>query len=114
MIAAFPGLNTRWLLLGEGDMARWDNRTKPDLFAEAGEVEPVSRISPKPPVQQKSERLEAAPEQANGPASVQSEEQATYMSKKAVKNTWDDGLGEIERIVVFYSDKTFKAYKPSK
>jgi transcriptional regulator with XRE-family HTH domain len=115
MIAAFPGLNTRWLLLGEGDnMTEQSNRPNTDLFADTREVESVSRTSPEPLVQQKPERTEAVPKQTNEPASVQSEEQATYMSKKAVENIWDDGPGEIERIVVFYSDKTFKAYKPSK
>jgi len=114
MIAAFPGLNTRWLLLGEGDMTERQNRPNKDLFAETRDAEPANRLSPEPPVQQKPERMETVPKQTNEPALVQSEEQATYMSKKEVENIWDDGPGEIERIVVFYSDKTFKAYKPSK
>lgn len=114
MIAAFPRLNTRWLLLGEGEMTEQSNRINKDLFAETKEVEPVRSILPEPPAQQKSETLETLPKQTNEPTSVQSEEPAAYMSKNAVENIWGDGPDEIERIVVFYSDKTFKAYKPSK
>lgn len=114
MIAAFPGLNTRWLLLGEGDMTGRSNQPGKGLFDDTRDAEPANRISPEHPVQQKTERLETVPKQTNEPALVQSEEQASYMSKREVENIWDDGPGEIERIVVFYSDKTFKAYKPSK
>jgi len=112
MIAAFPGLSTRWLLLGEGNMTEQSIRSGSDLFTEP--TQPEAQQVNQEPVQKRREIPENEPEQAQQPPVVQSEAPISYASKKEVQDIWDDGPGEIERIVVFYSDKTFKAYKPSK
>ena len=114
MISAFPKLNTRWLLLGEGQMTiSANNGVGGNLFSASTEP----GIAPKQPekaVMQETKIVEPNHVQINEPMSVRSEEQMKYGSEKPVQDIWDDGPGEIERIVVFYSDKTFKAYKPSK
>ncbi|GET22549.1 helix-turn-helix domain-containing protein [Prolixibacter denitrificans] len=112
MIAAFPGLSTRWLLLGEGNMTEQSTRSGSDLFTEPRQ--PEATTTNHEPVQKKAEGPEITQKPTHEPSVVQSEEPISYASKKEVQDIWDDGPGEIERIVVFYSDKTFKAYKPSK
>ena len=114
MIAGFPRLNTRWLLLGEGQMVVGANNSSGnDLFSASTDLKKAHK-QPEQEVIHEPERTEAAPAQISEPTSVRSEEQHAYRSEKPVQDIWDDGPGEIERIVVFYSDKTFKAYKPSK
>lgn len=112
MIAAFPGLSTRWLLLGEGNMTEQSVRSGKNLFTES-HVQEAPSINPEP-VQTKPEGPETKVTGAQEPPMVKSEDPTPYVPQKEMRDIWDDGPGEIERIVVFYSDKTFKAYKPSK
>ena len=114
MIAAFPGLSSRWLLLGEGSMAGQPVKAGSDLFTEASRPEASARINHQEPVQRRRESPAEELSPNDEPLMVKSEDRIPYGSPQEVRDIWDDGPGEIERIVVFYSDKTFKAYKPSK
>jgi transcriptional regulator with XRE-family HTH domain len=111
MIAAFPGLSTRWLLLGEGKMTEQAGNSVSSLFSEPDAETPENTPEP---VQQTPPGPVARPAGKIGPSGGKPEEPASPTPGKEVPDIWDDGPGEIERIVVFYSDKTFKAYKPSK
>lgn len=85
LLQAYPELNARWLMLGEGDMVsggqkQSDSPAKPDLFTAP------SLPGASPPEQKQPAR----PEKRTEPVPV------------------------VERIIIFYSDHTFTEYIPSK
>lgn len=122
MLASYRSLNPRWLLLGEGSVTEVKSATvkEPSLFQFPDEGEPFKSTSDRPaPAAPRPEIPVAVPpepvnmENVIPPIPVPSIE-------KASTNTVNDLIGsalfdrEIERIVLFYKDKTFAAYTPSK
>ncbi len=95
LLETYPEINAKWLLLGQGNMIENDHVPESsDLFSE-----PVKPVEP-PPVQAIHE-----------PASMKEEEPAVY---EKTANLLVNNEKEVERIVVFFSDQTFKSYTPSK
>ena len=95
IVSAFPEISKDWILLGEGEMLKaLVKDVAPDspsasASAPAGNTEPVKQ---EPIIEQEK---------------VQSE------AKAEITHTAPDTTDKsIEQIVVFYSDKTFIAYKP--
>ena len=87
ILKAFPSLNADWLITGQGEMYR-ERRSAMDLFDG-----PFSETSPA-----KDERKLSANVESSGIREVKG--QLRKLS-----------LREVERVIVFYTDKTFREYR---
>lgn len=87
ILVAFPGINAKWLITGEGEMYGKGKTFETDLYynipTEPEKVTSVRQDAPKEPT----------PPVQTDPLPVSSKS------------------SEIERIVVFYKDKTFREYR---
>ncbi len=101
ILTSFPSISARWLLLGEGEM--YTNRPKQsppaDLFATHHNVNDSSDAVP-----YKSKLTTTTAQQKSY---LPTSEKQPETERKEVKQRV-----EIEKIVVFYSDKTFGEYFP--
>ncbi|WP_299821805.1 helix-turn-helix transcriptional regulator [uncultured Pontibacter sp.] len=95
IVAAFPEVSVNWMLLGEGEM----------LKALAPPVAPVSDVLKEPLLP--SDKQPTAPAKPVDNDKVQNK---SIPDSAAAASTHQDKA--IEQIVVFYTDKTFTAYKP--
>ncbi|WP_163711853.1 helix-turn-helix domain-containing protein [Mangrovibacterium lignilyticum] len=101
LLETFPDINAKWLITGQGDMLIGDVPKKADLF------------DSQPPKQEPEQR---AP--IEDPPVIKEEKQAEVINSnpptpEIVKSMVPPLNKEIERIVVFYTDQTFKQYLPS-
>ena len=97
MLEQFPEINAKWLIMGSGNMLEDGETEQQELFAK----------SPEPVVPPKETPV---PEPLEVPFAFQdntSNEKDAHVSPERKTR-------EIERIVVFYSDQTFKEYGPAK
>jgi len=99
LLETYPEINAKWLITGQGEMLMHETAPTADLFSQPI-IEPEVNKEPPPVKEQKQEspsvlvsNITAAPEKA-----------------KSLQKSDDK---EIERIVVFYTDQTFKQYRPS-
>ncbi|MDP4185180.1 MAG: helix-turn-helix transcriptional regulator [Bacteroidota bacterium] len=108
ILSGFPSLNARWLLNGEGPVYEEKKEspikeTMPDLFS--------SSVSPENKLQESRQELKE----------VFVEEKLPLSNIKPPVNEPSKNLNSIclnnekiaERIVIFYSDKTFEEYRPT-
>lgn len=97
ILICFPNVNSDWLITGHGDMYNNNTLTEEDqdLFLNTIEIED-EKPSPTPP-RAKKQKNEDIDTQMNG----------------AFGLSQDDSDRQIERVVVFFTDKTFREYKPS-
>jgi len=98
MLIAYPDLNAQWLITGIGSM-KISNTVKniePDLFS-SPIIESKKSTSPESIIQK---------EETEVPVLSNSQEEPIKKEKKE-----QNGL-DIDRIIIFYSDKTFIEYKP--
>lgn len=102
MLETYPDLNAKWLITGEGMMlGSAEPLKKPDLFdIPKPKRETEALIQPEKDVQE----VPKTPEVMNIPVPEPTREPVLLPS--------DDKA--IERIVIFYTDQTFKQYLPSK
>ena len=122
MLGSYKNLNSRWLLLGEGTM--FENKIsqvkEPSLFQFPNENEskiPTKESNPVVDESTKEVNIQSSDSPINGPlASVNLNRPAELNSAQSVSELIDSSLAnkEVERIVLFYKDKTFAAYTPSK
>lgn len=89
VLETFPKLNAEWLLMGKGKMYKLDIPLQRTLFAEAENSTPTN------------DEISEKDEFIFKDSVVKSEENAVYRSKHDV---------EIDKIVIFYNNKTFKDY----
>ena len=122
MLAAFPNLNSRWILLGDGPIFESDVEVvkEPRLFDNLIEPE-----LPKIPNLGEILAREANLKVASQP-SVNLNDKKDYSNSPIPKNELNSGLKstdsgfysvdnkDIERIVIFFKDKTFEVHTPSK
>lgn len=114
ILKRFPDINPDWLLFGKGGMSRQDIQMELGASGEmAGEYEKLkeeiseksSRIAD---LEQKllnaTARVEELEKGRPGPGTLQDEEPAPYQKLGKTKRT--------ERIVTFFSDQTFREYRP--
>ncbi|MCU4173481.1 helix-turn-helix domain-containing protein [Carboxylicivirga sp. N1Y90] len=92
LLNQFPHISGDWLITGQGEMLK-NKATKPV-------VEQLSIESPSLPKKSFKTPLNTAKE----------ESQVTYETKPVVDTTKSEKV--VERMVVFYTDKTFAEYKP--
>jgi transcriptional regulator with XRE-family HTH domain len=110
MLMIYPELNAKWLLLGTGAMVDTPSKSR-TLFDQ--DTEPISQTQPKiekmteKPIVGEQKPI-STPEIFNEPSSV----------KKTVIPTIEDQIFSsekpIERVMIFYTDATFKVYNPSR
>lgn len=103
----FTGLNSEWLLTGRGSMIKSDNTTERrnigsnTLFNEEGGYSEGSLTESKPAdVKPKDEIIEAGKKKENTP----------YLSQQSTKNSEFTNVININYILVFFRDGTFKQY----
>lgn len=104
MLETYPDINAKWLLTGNGEMLESGAGTKVPKEQPSELFPPVASFVNDP-------RKETAPEKTTGEA--QDEMPVPPVPEipggvNVIKNR------EIESIVIFYSDQTFKEYRPSK
>lgn len=106
LLETYPEIEAKWLITGEGNMLGTTQPepvpSKPDLFTEQ-QKQPIEALKPK--------QQEEVP--------VNEVKQPEVINRTPLETTLDKALvttagKEIERIVVFYTDQTFKQYLPSK
>lgn len=120
MLMSYPNLNPRWLLLGEGTMLDSQDVVKkePSLFS----YPQPKDISADRSYLQRDERIEI---KAIPAEELRNEKQSAPISSEASKPNdqpmeVQDIIGksfdnkDVERIVLFFSDKTFTVYTSSK
>ncbi len=122
MLGSYKNLNSRWLLLGEGSM--FENKVsqvkEPSLFHFPNENETQlqnkeSISSADIPV--KESIIQPSENPINKPLTPINPNQPEVLNTvQSVSELIDASLAnkEVERIVLFYKDKTFAAYTPSK
>lgn len=122
MLGAYKTLNPRWLLLGEGTITYTKSAPviEPTLFQfpqehetliTAKETIPTVKIPVKEVDIQKSDNASEKPVPSvnlNQPVNLDSAQSVSELIDMSLANK------EVERIVLFYKDKTFAAYTPSK
>jgi len=97
IIRSFPQVSGDWLISGSGEM--YKNQETASLFQEViKEEDPAPYHSPQPP-KLKKEPMEV-PQPKTDP--MPDLDMSAFLSGK-----------RIEKVVVFYSDKTFKEYNPA-
>jgi transcriptional regulator with XRE-family HTH domain len=99
LLETYPEINAKWLIMGSGGMLEQGTVIgQQQLFPENEKInQPEKPATVPPPVDQ----AEAPPVPPKVAAPVAKQPPVTQNKK------------EIERIVVFYSDQTFKEYGPS-
>lgn len=98
MLMAYPELDAQWLITGKGNMFS----DQPSLFDQKIKQESVNRITPLESNIQNLTKEERA--------IVDSEQELGNIHNKELKsNKIQD---DIERVIIFYSNGSFKEYKP--
>ncbi len=104
LLTKFPNLNPDWLILGKGPMHRDEIRKKVDVTAECIDTPIVSS-----PTIEQEPNLFDTPGAAHIFEDKPSFDVPTSSNEKV--NIYDNG--EIERIILFFADGSFKEYTPS-
>ncbi|MDF1560505.1 MAG: helix-turn-helix transcriptional regulator [Bacteroidales bacterium] len=100
MLDRYDFLSTDWLLFGRGEMYRYT--AQPTLF----DVEPVNSA-------QDDSQHEVAPEPRPGTLPGPEERETGPASKKLSGDLTSVSEKRLEKVLLFYSDKTFTEYLPS-
>ncbi len=108
MMEAFPEVNSRWLMLGEGrmlgqlkpleiDVNEHDDTDAPDLFTSMSDVK-----------EQKSKK------QTVELPKIPLKEEVVKNTVKQISNSSDISNGKtVKKVLIFYSDHTFEEYSPT-
>ena len=88
ILAAFPEINGDWLITGSGEMYK-KKLPSGDLFEVKNEVQPLDNV----------EEIERKPVTLNIKKPEKEKEEGKVQKRR-----------EIERVIVFYSDRTFREY----
>ena len=111
ILEAFPEINTEWLIMGVGPMQKTDfeesvpaeevsnTSVELDLFSALPEVEKQQSDEPEIPRRKKNVSTTTPRESNNSTSDLH---QVEKINSQRVKN--------VEKIVFFYSDKTFEVY----
>jgi transcriptional regulator with XRE-family HTH domain len=105
MLEAFPDINAKWLLTGEGEMI-----IKEEITNEKKQVNLFSQIVP-PSVSIEHEEMSGS--EKPRPVEKETARSAQPMTELLQSISPDDHK-KIESIVIFYTDQTFRQYTTSK
>ena len=101
LLETYPEIDAKWLITGEGQMLEAGTSSAATLFQE--EIPATYSVRTEKNVEKASEKIK---------------HQDTIEDKPIPKNMVDavveGDTKEIERVVIFYTDQTFKQYTPSK
>ncbi len=93
LLEAYPEINAKWVLLGQGEMLEnLNTSTNSDLFS----------------IPKQAVVAESVPKEV-----ITAKEEEPGIYEKVVPPIIS-GEKQVDRIVVFYTDQTFKSYTPSK
>ena len=98
LLTRFPKLNAEWFILGQGSMYKSSATNVPDLFSQLPRIEKI----PEQRADSAKAQNSASPEGDKRPLPAPTTD---ILPSAAAKKT-------IEKIVTFYSDKTFTVYLP--
>lgn len=104
MLHRYPSLSADWLLFGKGSMYRYISQ--PTLFDDSA---PAPITEGEMPVHEHEFHMDNIPPETENFS--QRQENTQQSSPEEVRN--DSGARKTERIIIFYTDKTFTEYKPS-
>ena len=104
MLHRYPSLSADWLLFGKGSMYRYISQ--PTLFDDSA---PAPITEGEMPVHEHEFLMDNIPPETENFS--QRQENTQQSSPEEVRN--DSGARKTERIIIFYTDKTFTEYKPS-
>ncbi|MDD3877947.1 MAG: helix-turn-helix transcriptional regulator [Bacteroidales bacterium] len=112
VVKEFPSINSEWLLTGKGQIGK-----EPDLFEviyeESSDEKPASKEVDKIKAEKQIQKKHDADEnKTKRSLHIDNQDDNNLIQGKssAKKNTINNP--KIERIVIFYSDKTFREYNP--
>ena len=110
LLKKYPKLNAKWLLMGEGEMMEGKPKMPVSLFDNEVEItekqpenhtEELIKEEPKP--------IYSAPKNIPVPEAAKSEkDDNSFLPVNAPEEK------PIQKIIVFYSDQTFRVYQPAK
>ena len=110
LLKKYPKLNAKWLLMGEGDMMEG----KPILPASLFDNQPETTTKNADSQKLKSINEETEPVYAVQKTNLVTEDSKTKPEKKPDQDLTACDDKQIEKIIVFYTDQTFRVYQPSK
>ena len=116
ILTEFPDLNSDWLLFGKGDMKKQKQpKPTPPEPKQAPLPKETSEISPTPSMDS-ALNVDNSPKEVNKPESPtytpsESKTKPVSAKNKSVSKKKEDDK-QIERIIIFNDDNTFKEYKP--
>lgn len=103
ILEAFPAISAEWLITGYGDMYK-QRRSSGGLFEG-----PFSETSPAPDEEKLSPRIESAG--IGSPPKQAEKKQVEGEARGSEKEVEIEVEKEVEKVIVFYSDKTFREYR---
>jgi transcriptional regulator with XRE-family HTH domain len=117
MLQIYPELNAKWLLLGTGNMV--DVPQKPQTLFDQVAIPVAAPIpSTSTPIAEEKQFVPPAPvvhqELTETKENITIPVQEKDGSAKDIKDQFFNEEKPIERLIVFFSDQTFKVYNPSR
>lgn len=108
LLQIYPSINAKWLLLGEGNML--EGTAKPPTLFDSAAPPPVQpKLVEKVEHEAVKEATPVQDEPAPPPVIKERKEQ-----EKDLPGALFGSEKPIERLIVFYTDQTFKVYNPSR
>ncbi len=101
LLETYPEIDAKWLILGEGQMLEAGTSSAATLFQE--EVPATYSVPIEKNTEKASEKIKHQDTIEDNP-----------IPKSLVSAVLEGDTKEIERVVIFYTDQTFKQYTPSK
>ena len=105
LLQAYPALNAEWLLTGKGSMLKSESKIEKSVT----ENNPDKYSKPTRP-KTKADLFYSVPQETYKSAKQQTDE--TQSASDSEKKSTPSANKSIEKIVIFYSDKTFTEYSP--
>lgn len=108
ILSSFPNINADWLLTGKGKM--YSSITQPTIFDmhENEQTKEVSEVTTSVPNNLFSSNI---PQSEQNNSGNDTKDEKILLSEEDINKNIDSNK-RIEKIVIFYTDKTFNEYKP--
>ena len=116
LLKKYPKLSAKWLLMGEGEMIEG----KPVFNASLFDSQPESPEKPATSERNETEMKEedavsySVPEKKAEKIPVAEPQMLVQKNEISLQTSINSESKTIERVMIFYSDQTFRVYNPSK
>ncbi|MDX9882888.1 MAG: helix-turn-helix transcriptional regulator [Prolixibacteraceae bacterium] len=107
LLKKYPKLNAKWLLMGEGEMLEGKPVFPSNLF-DQGHENPAKTVVP----EKKKEELQEEGAAVYPMVDKKREKAPVRQEEKPILGDMGTKEKTIERVMVFYSDQTFRVYNP--